>query len=90
MVSPKPIHKGVPIRKDNKKNHAIPTTVDIRPRLSGDIIRLGIHQIDSSTYENYELLKQIYDLAENAYMKKDETYQSMFDGKRPKITYRME
>ncbi len=34
---------------------------------------------EDSYDENYSLLKEIYDLAESYYLKKDDTYKSMFD-----------
>lgn len=42
-------------------------------------IELDSLEIMNSTNENYSLLKKIYELAENNYLKKDETYESMFD-----------
>ncbi len=69
--------KGMVVLDNNKNNPMLPIfAMTIYNEKNSPIDQLTA---DSSTDENYELLKQIYDLAENDYMKKDETYQSMFD-----------
>lgn len=42
-----------------------------------DTVIDGLSAYDS-TDENFTLLKQIYDMAENFYLKRDDTYESMF------------